>query len=218
MGTITAAKTLDRRGKTITTFIVFDATVALRSMQVGQILELLTDDIEPIEKDVAAWSRSVGHRLVGNVATATGRTFAIERGEERTEGGSLAMVISQAGLEELLSPLGFALAGALERMRVDVFVQGPAVRVLARGYRPKLGGWARPFSRFAAAGMARTGHVSAQEKFRQLRSLGATIYVCGPSMEHFKVDREDLIFDDLQIVEYLSFMSVMERSDVQLYV
>ena len=66
--------------------------------------------------------------------------------------------------------------------------------------------------------MTKAGHIPAQEKLAQLRSLGAHIYVCGGSMEPFKVSREDLIFDDLPIVEYLTFMAIMEEADIQLYI
>jgi predicted peroxiredoxin len=52
----------------------------------------------------------------------------------------------------------------------------------------------------------------------QLRRLGGHLYVCGGSLQPFKVNREDLIFDDLPIVEYLTFMSVMERTDLHLYI
>lgn len=100
---------------------------------------------------------------------------------------------------------------------MHVYLQGPAVRVLQRGFSPKLAGWARPFSRFAAKSMAAGGHVSPQDKLRQLRSLGAQIYLCGPSMQHFKVDPTTLIFDDLAVVEYLTFIAIMEKADINLY-
>ena len=90
--------------------------------------------------------------------------------------------------------------------------------LLARGFRPKLKGWGRPFSRFAAAGMTKTGHIPAQEKLEQLRDLGAHIYVCGGSLDHFKVSREDFIYDDFEVVEYLTFMSVMEDADIHIYI
>ena len=99
------------------------------------------------------------------------------------------MVISQDGLEELLSPLGFALAAALEYIEVHLFFQGPAVHVLAKGFHPKLRGWSRPFTRFAAAGMSKAGHIPAQAKLEQLRSLGAKLYLCGPSMAETKISQ-----------------------------
>ena len=128
------------------------------------------------------------------------------------------MVLSSDGLLDLLSPLGFALAAALEGIDVHLYFQGPGVRVLTKRFRPKLPGLSRPFSRFAIAGMNKAGHVPPHDKLRQLHKLEAHIYVCGGSLQPFKVSKEDFIFNDLPIVEYFSFMSVMEDADVQLYV
>ena len=215
--TTTTTSTLHVRDKTITTYVVFEAAGAMERLADGDVLELFTDEFEPFESDLSAWCRSVGHRLVESTPTPDGHRFLIEKGPPVHKDTALAMVISTDGLEELLSPLGFALAAALEGVEVHLFLQGPAVRVLARGFRPKLQGWARPFSRFAAAGMAKSGHIPAQDKLRQLQSLGAQLYACAPSMEHFKVDAGEFVFDDVPQVEYLTFMAVMERADIQLY-
>ncbi len=218
MTTITADQSLDRTGKTITTFVVYDLRTALEQMAEGQVLELLTDDYEAFEADIAAWCEATGQVLLSSQRIEKGLRFLIEKRTPKTKESSLAMILSPDGLEELLSPLGFALAAALEGIDVSLYIQGPAVRVVTKGFQPKLKGWSRPFTRFAQAGMADAGHIHAQEKLRQLRSLGAAIYLCAGSMDHFKVRREDLIFDDLPIVEYLTFMSVMEDADVSLYI
>jgi len=212
MTTLVAREPMDRCETTITTFVVFDAASALGQMHEGETLELLTDDYEPLRRDVAAWCEAVGHRVRSCETVPGGLRFQIEKGPAKANEARLAVVISSDGLEELLSPLGFALAAALNGMAVYLYVQGPAVRVLRRGFRPKLRGWQRPFSRFAAAGLSRASHVSAQDKLRQLRALGAEIYVCGPSMQHFRVKPEDLIFPDLPVVEYFSFMAAMQRA------
>lgn len=218
METVTTARSLDRRGKTITTFVAFDAAAELRTMNEGDVLELVTEAYEPIRSDIESWCRAIGHEFISSEATESGFRFLIEKRTPKTKDSKLAMIISVSGLEELLSPLGFALAAALEDIEVSLYIQGPAVRVLSQGFRPKLKGWARPFSRFAAAQMTASGHIPAQEKLGQLRSLGGTIYMCGPSMQAFKVSRDDLIFDDLEIVEYLTFMSIMESADIHLFV
>ena len=212
-----AAAELDLRGKSITTYVLFEAAARLATMAEGEVLEFLTDDYEPFRHDVTAWCEAAGHELLSTQSTPLGLKFQIEKGPAKATCGSLAVVLSSDGLEELLSPLGFALAAALERMEVHLYVQGPAVRVLARGFRPKLHGWQRPFSRFAATGLSKAGHLPAQDKLRQLRSLGAHIYMCGPSMQHFKVKAEDLIFDDLPIVEYLTFVAIMREADIHIY-
>jgi TusA-related sulfurtransferase/predicted peroxiredoxin len=218
METITARKTLDHTGKTITTFVVFDVLEELKGMNEGEVLEVLTDDFEPFPADISAWCRATGHRLLTFEKVETGYRFLIEKGRPTVKETSLAMIISSDGLEELLSPLGFALGAALEGIDVHLYFQGPAVRVLTKGFRPRLKGWARPFTRFAAAGMTKSGHIPAQDKLHQLRRLGAHLYVCGGSLQPFKVKRQDLVFDDLPIVEYLTFMSIMEGADIHLYI
>jgi predicted peroxiredoxin/TusA-related sulfurtransferase len=217
METIAAAASIDRRGKTITTFVVFDAAAELERIRVGDVLEILTDDFEPFSPDVTAWCGAAGHTLIVDELVAEGRRFLIRKGAPIQRDTRLAMVISSDGLEELLSPLGFALAAALEGIHVGLYLQGPGVRVLQRGFRPKLRGWSRPFTRFAAAGLTKAGHLPAQEKLRQLHTLGAEIYLCGPSMDHFKVTKTDLILDGLPQVEYLTFMAEMADADIHIY-
>ncbi len=52
----------------------------------------------------------------------------------------------------------------------------------------------------------------------QLQGLGARLYACGPSMRHFKVAKADLAFDEVTISEYLTFMEIMARADIHLFV
>jgi len=154
METLAAKTTLDRRGKTISTFVVFDVATHMDAMSEGETIEVLTDDYGPLQRDISAWCQTTGHVLVSSEQVTTGWRFLIEKRIPAAKDTKMAMVISPDGLEELLSPLGFALAAALEGIDVSLYVQGPAVRVLGRGFRPKLKGWARPFSRFAAAQMS----------------------------------------------------------------
>ena len=37
--------TIDRRGRTITTFVVYDAATELENMAIGETLEILTDEV-----------------------------------------------------------------------------------------------------------------------------------------------------------------------------
>jgi predicted peroxiredoxin/TusA-related sulfurtransferase len=212
------ATSLDMRGKTITTFIAYQTATRLAGLADGEALELLTDASDDIDNDIRAWCRAAGQELVGVQRTGDSRTYVIGKPSARRPARRLAAVVSDPGLEELLSPLGFALAAALEGAEVSLYFQGPAVRVLAKGFTEKLHGPARPFSRFARAGLTRAGHVPAQEKIRQLQTLGTHLFACGPSMRHFKVARSDLAFADVTVAEYLTFMEIMARADIQLFV
>jgi predicted peroxiredoxin/TusA-related sulfurtransferase len=218
-GSPAAAKhRLDARGLTITTAVALSAHEALAELAGGDELELLVDPFPAIVPDLQAWCRATGHELLDESEEGESRRIRLRKGVPRHGEQRVAIVVSDDGLEELLSPLGFALAAALGGAEVAVYVQGPAVHVLAPGFRPRLRGPARPFSRFARAGLEKAGHVAPEEKLRQLQALGGRLYACGPSLEHFRVDPERLAFDGVTVCEYLTFMEVMRQADVQLYV
>ncbi len=209
---------LDLTGKTITTYILYETHRALRNRAEGVRIEILTDMFPAIEPDVAAWCRVTGNRLLDVVTEGGSQRFVIEKGVERRSGHKLAAIVSDDGLFELLSPLGFALGAALEGDDVSLYFLGPAVRVLAKGYVAKMHGVGRPFSRFPRSGLAKVGHVPPQDKIAQLLELGAKLYACGPSMAHYKVAAEDLMFDDITVCEYLTFMEQMHTADVHMSV
>ena len=214
---VDATRRVDARGLTITTAIALAAHDALAELAAGEELDVLVDRFPAIVPDLQAWCRATGHEFVDVTEEGESRRLRLRKREQLRSDQRVAIVVSRDGLEELLSPLGFALAAALGGAQVAVYLQGPAVRVLAARFRARLRGSARPFSRFARAGLAKAGHVAPAEKLRQLQALGGRLYACGPSLEHFHVDPDRLAFDDVVVCEYLTFMEVMRRADVQLY-
>ncbi len=211
---LTTPTGLDMRGRTVTTFIAYAIDEALSSLDEGERVDVVTDAFTAIEPDLRAWCRSTGHVLVD--ADTTGETwrFTIEKGVPRRSPRTYAAIIEHDGLLELLAPLGFALAAALEGHPVVLYFQGPGVKVLERGYTPRLHGLGRLFSRFPRAGLDKIGHVPPQTKLSQLQRLGGRIFACGPSMEHFGVAESDLAFDDVVVCEYLTFMEQLDRADI----
>lgn len=216
MSDVTTMVGLDLRGKTITTFILYAIHDALITLFEGERIEVVTDAFPAIEPDLQAWSRATGNALLEVAHDGDVRRFVFEKGPPSRSGRKLAAIIGDDGLFELLSPLGFALAAALEGRDVSLYFQGPAVRVLARGYVARMHGLGRPFSRFPRRGLAEAGHVTPEEKVAQLQRLGARIYACGPSLEHFGVDPTELAFDDVTICEYPTFMEQMDSADIHL--
>jgi predicted peroxiredoxin/TusA-related sulfurtransferase len=214
---IMTAAPLDVRGKSITTFIACQVLTRLSGLADGESLELLTDAREEIDNDLRAFCRTRGQEITAGTRTDGSQQYSITKRPLRSSGKRYATVISDPGLEELLSPLAFALAAALEGSDVSLYFQGPAIRVLAKGFTEHLHGPARPFSRFARAGLTKAGHIPAQEKLRQLQALGARLYACAGSMQHFKVAKTDLAFDDVTLAEYLTFMEIMAGADVNVF-
>jgi predicted peroxiredoxin/TusA-related sulfurtransferase len=209
---------VDGRGRSISTAILYDAAIALRDLAPGAELSIGADALPAVDSDIRAWCRTTGHELVGVEEGEGERRYRVRKTDRPRTRPAWAFVISDPGLEELLSPLGFALAAALGGSKVALYFQGPATRVLARGFKEKLTGAHRaPFSGFARRGLASAGHPPPQEKLRQLRELGARIYVCGPSMEHFKVSEADLLFEEIRISSYPTFVEEMEAAGVQIF-
>jgi TusA-related sulfurtransferase/predicted peroxiredoxin len=217
MVTKTPRRELDVRGRTITTAIVWALRERMAELEVGDEIALETDQFPAIVPDLEAWCRATGHELVDVGRNGESWRVRLRKSEPRGNEYRVAVVVSTDELTELLSPLGFALAPALGGAQVSVYLQGPAVHLLAPGFRARLRGLARPFSRFARAGLEKAGHVAPTEKLRQLQALGGTLYACGPSLQHFRVDPERLAFEGVVVCEYLTFMEVMQHADVQLY-
>jgi predicted peroxiredoxin len=89
--------------------------------------------------------------------------------------------------------------------------------VLEKDFKGSLKGLSKPFSAFARKEMEAAGHILPHDKLKQLKNLGARFYICGPSMTHFGVKKADLMFDDMVIVEYLTFFAVMKNADINLF-
>jgi predicted peroxiredoxin/TusA-related sulfurtransferase len=216
--TPSTATALDLRGKSITTFVAHEIASRLDDMEIGDSVAAIVDDTEAMDRDLGTWSKVTGHGLERAAPAAGAHEYTITKGPPRAAERGLAMVISNPGLFELLSPLGFALAASLEGLPVRIYFQARAVRVLKKGFTPRIGGLGRPFSVFASRGLERAGHVHPQEKLRQLEQRGAEFYLCGPSMEHFKVRKEELVFPNAKVAAYLTFMAVMADSDIHIFV
>lgn len=215
--TRTATAQLDLPGLTITTAIAVAAHQRLAAIAVGDDLELLVDAFPAILPDLEAWCRVTGHELIDVSTEGEFQRVRLRKGSPRANDRRVAVVVPSDGLLELLSPLAFALAAALEGGQVSVYLQGPAVHVLAPRFSGKLPGLARPFSRFARAGLEKIGHVAATDKLRQLQALGGRVYACGPSLARFKVDPDRLVLENVTVCEYLTFMEIMQEAQVQLY-
>jgi len=208
---------LDVRGKTITTYIAYQAEKQLSNMDEESVLELITSNYEAIESDLRAWARQRGYPLLDVEKTADYERYYIEKKQPKKNPKKVAVIITDPGLTTSLTPLGFALAAALQGAELHIYIQGPAVKMLETGFKAKLPGFSRPFSGFARDQLADIGHIPPQEKLKQLHELGAHLYICAPSLDYFKVARNKLIFDDLPVIEYLSFMEIMSQADIQYF-
>lgn len=211
------APVVDGRGRSVSTAVLYDVVCALRELEPKDTIKVRTDALPAVDSDLRAWCRTTGHELVSIEEAAGSREYVVRKAATLPEQPAWAIVVSNPGLEELLSPLGFALAAALSGSQVSIYFQGPAVRVLTRSFSERLPGWKRPFSAIARRGLDRAGHPPPQAKLHQLADLGARIYICGPSMEHFKIHADELLFTDVKIAAYPTFVEQMNAAGVQVF-
>lgn len=216
--TTATQRRLDLRGKTISVYLLYEIHTALAEVAEGERVDVVTDPDPVIDTDLRAWCRSTGNPLVDVVDDGETRRFVVEKGPPKEVAHKLALILTVDGLLELLSPLGFALTAALEGHDVVLYLNGSAVRLLDKGFTARIHGLGRPFSRFARKGLAEAGHLPPGQKLAQLQELGARLYACGPSMDHFKVDPDDLAFPDVTVCSYPTFMEQMDTADMHLFV
>lgn len=213
----TVVSVVDGRGRSVSTAILYEAARTIRDLAPGALIKVRANALPAVDSDIRAWCRTTGHELVGVEEAVGAREYTVRRTAKVHEQPAWAIVISNPGLEELLSPLGFALAAALGGSQVSLYFQGPAVRVLTRSFSEKLPGWKRPFSAIARRGLDRAGHPPPHAKLGQLADLGARIYICGPSMEHFKIRTDELLFADVKIAAYPTFVEQMNAAGVHVF-
>ena len=89
MSKIAANTSIDMRGKTITTFILYETVKQLQRMSDGDVLEIVTDNYAAIESDMNAWSRMTGQKLLEVEKNATYHRYYVEKASFKKSGKKL---------------------------------------------------------------------------------------------------------------------------------
>jgi predicted peroxiredoxin len=217
-GQINAQESIDFSGKKISGFIIFKISEKFESLKINDVIRIKTDNYKAIQSDLFAWSSMTGNKVNLIDKNENNFTFEITKLVEKLNNGKkYSIIISDKGLEELLSPLGFSVGAALSGYQVNIYFQGPAVKVLEKGFKEKLKGFNSIFSRFARNGLSKIGHSPAQDKLKILEKYGAKFYVCQPSMDHFGLKEQNIVFSNIVICEYYTFLEVLDKSDIKFF-
>ena len=209
---------LDFSGKTISGFIICKLSEKLDVLPLNGSVKIKTENYKAIQQDLFAWSRMTGNKIAILENNQQNLTFEVTKiADKINKGKSFSIIISNKGLEELLSPLGFSVGAALSGYQVNIYFQGPAVKVLEKGFKEKLKGFNSIFSGFARSGLSKIGHSPAQDKLRILEKYGAKFYVCQPSMEHFNLKEQNIAFSNIVICEYFTFLEVLDKSNIKFF-
>ncbi len=97
--------------------------------------------------------------------------------------------------------------------------EGAAVRLLKRGYRPRLSGLVGGVFTSKVEGVMTNeiGWPLPQESILILEDLGARFYVCSPSMFGYGVHEQDLIVGNYTLGAVVTWADLLAHSDIQIF-
>ena len=131
-----APGTMDLSGKKISTYLIDKISEKLEGLNHNEFFKVKTDNYKAIQSDTFARSRMTVNKVVLTESNKNNPGFEITKVNSKfPRKKSLSIIISDQGLEELLSPLGFSLATALSGYKVNIHFRGPVVKVLDRKIR-----------------------------------------------------------------------------------
>jgi predicted peroxiredoxin/TusA-related sulfurtransferase len=218
IGLLNAQEIIDFTGKKISGFIIFKISEKFANLKINDIIQIKTDNYKAIHSDLIAWSNMTGNKVNLIDKNENYYTFEITKLVDKLNNGKkFSIIISDKGLEELLSPLGFSVGAALSGYQVNIYFQGPAVKVLEKGFKEKLKGFNSIFSGFVRNGLSKIGHSPGQDKLRILEKYGAKFYVCQPSMDHFGLKEKNIAFSNIVICEYYTILEVLDKSEFRFF-
>jgi predicted peroxiredoxin/TusA-related sulfurtransferase len=199
--------------------VAYEVIKALKGLDTGSVVEVITKDDQGLLNDLGTWRRVTGHELL-SVQPAEGEArVLIRKGEPTRNEQTMTVIISTASLENAVYPLDKALAGAVLGMDVNMVFEGAAVRLLKRGYRPRLSGLVGGLFTSKAEGVMKDeiGWPLPQESIRILEDLGARFYVCGPSMFGYGVHEQDLIAGKYTLGAVVTWANLLARSNIHVF-
>ena len=102
---------------------------------------------------------------------------------------------------------------------VAVVFAGAAVRLLKRGYRPRLSGLVGALFTAKVEGVMEKeiGWPLPQESILILEDLGTRFYICSPSMFGYGVHEQDLIVGNYTLGAVVTWADLLARSDIQIF-
>jgi predicted peroxiredoxin len=186
------------------------------------VVELLIKTDKGTLKDIATWCSTTGYQLIcSELGEEEEMRCLIQKGEggRKRNDKVMTVVVSTAGLEEVVYCFDRAIGGAVLGMRVNVCFEGKGVRLLKSGYRAKAEGfWGRAFTSWTEDAMKKnTGWPLPQDAIGILEELGADFYVCGPSMAAFGVREEELVVQSHTLGGTITWVDLLARSDVSVF-
>ncbi len=128
-----------------------------------------------------------------------------------------AMVVAANSFDKAMMPFMMGTTGAAMEMDVHIFFTFFGLKLLKKGYRPKLPGFMAPFTGMMRGLMRRKNVPQFEELIGQAKDLGVHLYGCSTSMDLMNLPKEKLI-DGIEVVGAAAFLDIAADSDVQLFI
>jgi predicted peroxiredoxin/TusA-related sulfurtransferase len=210
---------VDARGTWKPYRVAYEVIKALRPLAIGTVVEVITRDDQGLLNDLGIWCQATGHELLSVQPNQEEARLLIGKAEPKRSGQVMTVIMSTASLEHAVYPLDKALAAAVLGMEVNMVFEGAGVRLLKRGYRPRLSGLAGGvFTATVERVMKRQiGWPLPAESILILQDLGAHFYLCGPSMFGYGVREQDLIVGEHTMGAVITWADLLARSDIHIF-
>jgi len=209
---------VDSRGTWKPYRVAYEIIKALRPLDTGSVVEVLTKDNQGLLNDLGIWCQATGHDLLSTQPGMAEARLLIRKAEPKRSDQTTTVIMSTASLEAAVYPLDKALAGAALGMDVNVVFEGAAVRLLKRGYRSRLSGLVGGVFTSKVEQVMKTeiGWPLPQESILILEDLGAHFYLCGPSMFGYGVREQDLIISTYTMGAVITWADLLAHSDIHI--
>jgi len=210
---------VDARGTWKPYRVAYEVIKALRGRDTGSVVEVTTKDDAGLLNDLGIWCRATGHELLGVQPGERQARVVIRKAAPARNDRTMTVIMSTASLEHAMYPLDKALAGAVLGMAVNVVFEGAGVRLLKRGYRPRLSGLVGGVftAKVERVMKDEIGWPLPQESILILEDLGARFYVCSPSLVGYGVREQDLIVSKYTLGAVVTWADLLARSDIQIF-
>ncbi|KAG4422808.1 hypothetical protein IFR04_004030 [Cadophora malorum] len=189
-------------------------------MNPEDMIELAIKNNKGIFHDICLWCERTGNPLITSEHTSEDEDIhcIIQKGERRSSDQKMVVVMSSANLEVIVEVLEKAIGGCVLGMDVSLFFEGTGVRLLQNGYRARCPGIFGGFRTNKIEGECRrVGKLLPRDAIGMLEELGANFFVCGPSLEIYGVDEEEVSVAKYEVVSGVRLTDLLTQSDVNLF-
>lgn len=129
----------------------------------------------------------------------------------------ISIVVSKHSFEAAMEALIIASTAGVFVDKVDLFFTFWGIKLITKGYKPKLAGIMAPFTFMMRNKMKKQGVQSFEEMLEMCVDMGVQFHACSTSMDLMGIKEEDLI-EGAQISGASTFLSGAIGSETQLFI